>query len=229
MIFPVLKIEKTVQVDDRTRLDARKTYITPDEAAITLIEIEPESGAGFFDVTSAKYLDYQYSTEGDKAISLRVTTDGSPELSTKTLPVQTEADDKLFSSDSEIIPYEPNILDWTKEGRNSFLDVHRASQERILKYLDENRFWDKDGNALTKEDVIIIEEFKDWSKFMTLRLIFEGLSNATDDIFHEKALRYRQMELEARDRAKYRVDLNNDATVDANEALDFRSIEIHRV
>ena len=72
-------------------------------------------------------------------------------------------------------------------------------------------------------------EGEDWSKFMTLRLIFEGLSNAIDDIFHEKAVRYRKMELEARDRAKYRVDLNNDGDVDDDEGFDFRSIQLSKL
>lgn len=229
MIFPVLELEKTVQVNDRTRLDARKVYLTPDEAAITLVEIQPSASDVFYDVTSKKYLDWQYSTDGTAAVVVRVTTDGSPTTFSKNIEVQSEVDDKLFSSDSELLPYEPSILQWTREGRNSFLDVHRASQERILKYLDENRFWDEDGKPLTKEDVIDIEEFKDWSKFMTLRLIFEGLSNATDDIFHQKALRYRKMELEARDRAKMRVDLNNDGTVDDDEWHDFRSIELSKL
>ncbi len=227
-IFPTLELEKTLQVNDRTRLSGVKTY-TVAEAAISLIEIEPDSGAGFFDVTSTKYLDWEYSTDGTKTITLRVTTDGSPVTSSKTLEVLSVADDKLFSADNELLSYEPNILSWTREGRNSFLDVHRASQDRILKFLDQNGFWDENGDPLTKADIINIDEFQDWSKFMTLRLIFEGLSNAIDDIFHEKAVRYRKMELEARDRAKYRVDLNNDGDVDDDEGFDFRSIQLSKL
>jgi len=42
MIFGVLELEKVIQIDDRTRLDASKSYTTPDEGDITLIEIQPE-------------------------------------------------------------------------------------------------------------------------------------------------------------------------------------------
>ena len=52
MIFPVLELEKTVQLNDKTRLDGRKSYTTPEEAAISLVEIQPEAGQPFFTVTS---------------------------------------------------------------------------------------------------------------------------------------------------------------------------------
>ena len=146
MIFPVLELESVVQVNDRTRLNAGKTYISPDEAAITLIEIQPAASEAFIDVTSNRYLDWQYSTDGTAAVVVRVTTGSSgPTTFTKDLSVLSVADDKLFSADSELLPYEPNILDYVREGRNSFLDIHRASQDRILKWLDENRYWNKQG------------------------------------------------------------------------------------
>ena len=227
MIFPVLELEEVLQINDKTRIDAEKTFVSVDEAAITLIEIEPEAGSGFIDVTSVKYLDWQYSTDGNKVISLRVTTDGSPVSSTKTLSVLTEASDRLFSSDAELLPYEPNILEWVREGRNSFLDVHRASQDGILSYLDENRIWDSEGNKLTKEAITDLQEVNDWSKFMTLRLIFEGISNAVDDIFREKALRYKELEVKARNRAAIRLDRDGDGITDEIKT-DLRSTGLFR-
>lgn len=225
-IFPKLQLESVVQVDDKTRLDGIKSFVTSDEAAITLIELEVDSGDGFIDITNDIFYDFQYPTDGDKTVSLRITTDGAPITATATLPIISAVDDNLFSSDAELRPYEPNILDWIKEGRSSFLDVHRAAQDRIITYLDENGFWDQSGAALTKDAVVDIAEVNDWSKFMVLKLIFEGLSNATDDIFHEKALRYRKMEYTARDRAKLRLDVDGDAVADETEAFDFRAIEM---
>lgn len=227
MIFPALELEAVVQINDRTRLDARKSYITPDEAAITLVEIEPHTGDGFIDVTSTKYLDWQYSTDGVKTVSVRVTTDGSPSLFTKTITALDADDDKLFSSDAELMPYEPNILQWVKEGRNSFLDVHRAAQDRILGWLDENKIWDVNGDRLNKDAITDIQEVNDWSKFMTLKLIFEGLSNATDDIFHEKSLRYKELEVQARNRAALRLNRTGEAGGEAIKA-DMRSVGLFR-
>ena len=226
MIFPVIKTESVVQVNDKTRIDAKSTYTSPDEAAITLFEIEPEASAGFFNVTSSLYLDWQYSTDGDKTITLRVTTDGSPESVTQTISVKSVADDKLFSTDSELLPYEPDILNYVTAGRSSFLDVHRASQQRIIKKMEENGFFLQDGGNITLDQLLDIEEFRDWSRFMTLRLIFEGRSNATDDIFHAKALRYRNLEAEASDRARIKVDLDGDGVQESEEEISFRSVEL---
>lgn len=231
MIFGNLELEKIVQVDDRTRINANKSYITPGEAAISLMEIEPEAGNGFLDVTSEKYLDWQYSGVSRTAsVTVRITTDGAPVTFSKDIEILTAEDDKLFSEDSELVPYEPNILNWVQQGRNSYKNIHRAAQDRILAYLDENAFWDENGNKLTKEDIVDISEFEEWSKFMVLRLIFEGVSNATDDIFHEKALRYKELEFRARDRAIIRVDTNNDGDNDDNkDVIDLRSIEMIKV
>ena len=226
-IFGALELEGTVQVNDKTRLDATKSFES-EENAFTLVEIEPDTGAGFVDVTANKYLDWSYSTDGTATVSVRLTTgSGGPDTFTKDLTIISIADDKLFSSDHELLPYEPNILKWTREGRNSFLDVHRASQDRIISWLDENRIWDVEGNRLTKEDITDTEEVNDWSKFMTLKIIFEGLSNATDDIFHEKALRYMDMEVKARNRAAIRLDRNNDGETDISKT-DLRSSRLVR-
>ena len=66
-----------------------------------------------------------------------------------------------------------------------------------------------------------IEEVNDWSKFLTLKMIFEGLSNATDDIFHEKASRYAEMAFQASNRAQLRLDKDGDSV--AEPAIDLMS------
>ena len=227
MIFPVLETEATVQENDKTRLDGRKSFITPDEAAITLIEIEPEAAAGFIDVTTLQYLDYQYATDGTKTVSIRITTDGAPVTGTVTISVVTAADDKLFSGDAELVAHEPEILNYVRAGRNSFLDVHRTAQDRIITWLDEHRIWDTEGDRLTKDAIIDIEEVNDWSKFLTLKYIFEGLSNATDDIFHDKAMRYAEMASKARNRAAIRLDRDGDGNEDT-AAIDLRTYRLVR-
>jgi len=230
MIFPVLEIESVVQVNDKTRLDATKSFVTPDEASISLVEIQPSAGDAFIDVTQNKYLDWQYSTDGAAiTVVVRITTDGAPTTFSKTLTVKSVADDKLFSTDAELISYEPDLLNYVRAGRSSFLDVHRTSQQRILKVLDENGFWNKDKSTITLDEILTIDDFVDWSKFMTLRLIFEGLSNATDDIFHEKALRYKNMEAEARDRARFRIDTDKDGEQEEEEDISFRTIEFEKI
>lgn len=229
MIFPSLKLEAIVQENDKTRLDGSTSYVTPEEGSITLIEIQPEAGGDFYDVTSNGYLDWEYSTEGTKVVSVRVTsTNGGPTTGTRSLDVITEADDKLFSSDADLIGHEPDILEFVRAGRNSFLDIHRMAQNRILAWLDEHRIHATDGSRLTKDAIIEIEEVAQWSKFLVLRYIFEGLSNATDDIFWEKRNRYMDLEKNARNRGRMRLDQDGDGEIDAKENLDMRSLRLVR-
>lgn len=228
-IFPYIEHEDLVQVNDRTRLNSSKSYVTPDEAAITKIEVQPESSASFFDITSNKYLDYQYSSDGDKTVTVRVTTDGTPVTVSSTISVVTEADDKLFSKDADLTSHESEILKYVDKGRNSFKNVHRRAQSIILAYLDEHRIWDKDGNRLTKDDIVDIQEVTEWSKFTTLRLIFEDRSNGVDDLFQNKASLYEAYEQRARNRGTLRLDTNNDGVINNNDnKVDLQTIPMVR-
>ena len=228
MIFPVLELEAILQVDDKTRLDGRKSYTTPDEAAITLIRVEPEAGAGFYDITAAKYLDYQYATDGTKVVTLEITTDSTPVTKTKEIQVLSADDDYLFSGDAELIGHEHNIMEYVPAGRNSYLNVHRTAQDKILDWLDAHRIWDVRGNRLTKEAIVDIEEVNDWSKFLTLQLIFEGLSNSVDDIFAQKSRTYRAMKQASRDRARLRLDRDGDGSVADETPINIQTARLVR-
>jgi hypothetical protein len=192
-----------------------------------LIEIEPEAGAGFFDVTANKYLDWQYSTEGDKVVSLRITTDAAPVVVTKTLPIISEEDDHLFSSDEQLTAHEPMILGYIREGRNSYLDIHRSAQDRIINWLDEHRIVSSSGARLTKEAIVNIEEVNNWSKYLALKIIFEGISNSVEDVFSQKSKAYAEMEVSAKNKAQIRLDTDGDGEEDAG-AVDLRSFTIRR-
>lgn len=228
MIFPHLQLEDAVQVNDRTRLSGVKTYTSPDEDDISLVEIQPENLGPWIDVTEARYLDWQYSTDGEKAVTIRVTTDGPPVTVTRTIQVLDPDDDKLFSSDSDIEKYEPDILKYVREGRNTHLDAHRAAQRRIMQVLDERRVTNTQGERLTLDAVLDVEEFRAWSKFLTLSIIFEGISNAVDDIFAEKSRRYRKLADEAANRGVLRLDYNGSGDVSASEFRDMKTTRMIR-
>ena len=220
MIFPNLECEAIVQVNDKTRLNGSKSFITPDESAITLVEIEPESGNGYINVTGAApldplnwYLDWQYATNGTKTATIRVTTSGAPVTVTKTISVLSVVDDKLFSDDSDLIMHESEILRWVPVGRNSFKDMHRRAQQRILAWLDEKGHTDSSGARLTKASIVDVQEVKEWSIFLTLRMIFQSISNAVDDVFDKKAKYYESREAEARNRSALRYDYDGDGAI----------------
>lgn len=215
MIFPSLELEGIVQVFDRTRLNASKSFITPDEAIISLIRIKPEASGTFITVTSNKYLDWEYATDGIKVVTVEVTTDGVAVTKDFTLTIITKENDNLWSEDASLVDHEDDITKYIRSGRNSYLDKHRMAQERILAYLDERRIWDSNGDRLTKSSITDIQEVKEWSKFEVLSMIMTSLSNAVDDIFSSRAEKYTELRNQARNRAALRFDSDNDGETDA--------------
>jgi hypothetical protein len=234
MIFPHLEYERLVQEFDRTRLDASKTYLSPNHNPIQKIEIRPEALEDFYDITESKHLDWQYGSDGSKAITLRITTGvdedtlDAPEDSVYSIDVITEEDDHLFSVDNDIVAYEDDILKYVRAGRNTFLDKHRAAQKDILQILDRRRIMNRDGTRLTKDQIFDKVEVREWSKFKTLSIIFSGISNAVDDIFGQKAQHYAKKASEAENFAVIRLDLNKDGEVTKDEQVDLFSTELIR-
>lgn len=218
-IFIQAITEEKVQVDDKTRIDVTKTFLSPDEAAITEITITPESGGDAINVTSNQYLDWAYGTAGEKTASVSVTTDGVATTKDITIAVVTEAVDSLFSNDQDIVSYEADIFRFLRPGRASFLDFHRAAQKIILDDLDQKGITDNDGNKLVVTDIYDVEEVCEWSKYITLALLFKSIQSEVDDIFSSKSAMYQAMADKQATRATIRLDLDNNDVVDKRPDL----------
>jgi len=235
-IFPHAEVEATVQVNDKTRIDVTKSFTSPDEAAVTMVEIEPETSNGYIDVFSTKqsdwYLDWEYATDGTKTVSVRITTDGVPVTETYSMEVLTEADDMLFSSDQDIVSIEPNLLKFNggaaRDGRNTFLDIHREAQKEVLDYINERGYRNTDDSPVTKDQLVVIEDINKWSKYLTLAMIYRGVSNAIDDVFDQKSTKYMSMANDARNRATLRIDFDKDTAIASDEIKNFQSVELVR-
>ena len=233
MIFPQLNIENIIQIKDTIRLDATRSFVSKDEASISLIEIEPEAGAGFIDVTGTKskdwFLDWQYSgASRTVTITVRVTTDGAPVASTFDLEVISKVDDKLFSTDADLFGHETDILKFLPDGKTSFNYMHRRAQKLIVEDFNERGVTDYDRQKLTKDAFVDVDEVRDWSIALTLALIFEDNSNVVGDTFSVKAEEYNSAALRHRNRAFFRVDLNGDGTIDTGEAIPYQTKDIVR-
>jgi len=217
MLFPKLTLETVLQVDDKTRLDSTLSFSTNDET-ITDVEIQPEASESFISIYNTDsekwYLDWAYETDGVKTVQIRLTSALGTRTKSYSITVLTEAEDALFSSDNDLYPYEPNIDKYLPRGKNSFIYAHRASQVKILAYLDEQRIWKDDRSRYTKEDIVDKEEFRRWSLFQTLLIIFESGQVSTADIFQEKKLEYENEMRQARNRASLRLDSDGDGNVD---------------
>lgn len=227
MIFPSLTLVTVIQVEDKIRLDASLSFISGGTSeVITDILIQPEASESFISVYSIdarkRYLDWAYTTDEMKTVTVKVITDLDVVGRTRayTINVLSAETDSLFSGDSELITLEPDILEYLPRGNNSYLYAHRKSQDLIIAHLDEQRIWKKDGERITKEDIASItdneirEQFKQWSTFQTLLLIFESIKVSGDDIFQDKKIAYTQMRNTARSRSALRLDLDGDSKID---------------
>ena len=221
MIFINLKKESVVQVGDKTRLDISGTFITSGTGAtITLMEIDPDNTGTFYDVTSDQYLDWAYTSNGDATIAIRVTdSDLVVSNETKTISVLSEAEDNLFSSDESLLASEGDLKLYLREGRTTFLDKHREAQQRILGELDRAGMTKSDGSKYEASDIVNVEEFKEWSKYLALQIIFEANSNDINDIFFEKSGRYRTLANETKHRAFIRIDRDGDGQTEKQEVF----------
>lgn len=231
-IFPVVEMESVVQVLDKTRISATKSFVSKDNVAITLVEIEPEAGNGFIAVTGTSYkdwyLDWSYSgATRTVTASVRITA-GTTVTVTKVISVVTAVDDMLYSSDADIIALEPDILKWVPEGRSSYLNVHREAQGKILDWLAEAGITDVDGNRLGKDRIVDVDEVKSWSKYLVLSLIFRGIYNSVDDVFSDKASFYASQAKDRADRTKVRLDLDGDGETSLAEDVNLQSRDLVR-
>lgn len=234
-IFPSLEVEPIVQVNDRTRLNASKSFATPDAGSISKVEIDPGTGS-FLDITptdptdsSLYHLDYAFATAGTKTIQCRITCGSNgPTTVSKTLSAVTEASDQLFSADSDLQVAESDILKYVQAGRNTFKNVHRAAQDEIIRYFDEQGYVDANGVPLTKAAVIDNNEVRLWAKFMVLRMIFEDLSNTSEDKFEKKAAYYQEKEVVHRGKSLIRLDIDGDGQTDVNEGLSISTGNVFR-
>lgn len=220
-VFPILEVEPIVQTGDKTRLNGLKSFIAPSNLSFDLIRIRPTATAQFITVTDSGYLDWVYSASGVATATLYVQSNcpfASGEVD-KDITVYVESQDHLFSTDQDLRLHEPEILKWVVDGRSSFLDMHRRAQTLIMKWLDKEGYVDTSGNPFTKTAIIDVEEVKQWSTFLVLKLVFEGLSNATDDIFHEKSKRYAGKMSEYRKKALLRIDIDGDGVAENTEGI----------
>ena len=226
MLFPKLTFETVLQQDDKTRLDASLSFATDDET-ITDVLIEPNTGDGFISVfnggkTNKWYLDWAYEIDGLITPSVKIVTalGDKTKIYTSGIIVLTEIEDALLSSDNDLMPFEPDIMKYLPVGKNSYTYAHRKAQERILSFLDEQRIWKSDSSRYTKQDIIDLdgefkEQFKQWSIFQTLVILFESFQSAGNDIFQEKKAEYEKLMLQARNRSSLRLDQDGNAVIDA--------------
>ena len=144
------------------------------------------------------------------------------------IKVFSEEGDRLFCSDQDLVAHEADILKWVSPGRSSFKNVYRRAQKLIIAWLDEKGYVNAYGKKYDKNDIRDLEEVRQWATFMSLRLIFEGISNSVDDVFRTKAKAYDILEQGARQRTILRIDYDQDGDADITEGTSISSGSLFR-
>jgi hypothetical protein len=233
MIFIKCLNESVLQVNDKTRIDVSGSFVS--SGVVTDVEIQPESTGDFISVFNANqskwFLDWAYETDGVKTISVRVTTD---EPSVKTMAfeteVLTEAQDNLYSTDSDIFAIESELRKYINPGRNSYLNIHREAQSRILAWLDLKRVWKNDNSQYTKNEINLLGELNKWSLYEAIHIIYTDLFLSVGDKFQEKMNQYRDLRNQERTRNTLRLDKNGDGVYEkgVDTTQDFKTFRMYR-
>lgn len=239
MLFPSLTFDTVLQVEDKFRLDASRSFVS-DGSDVTDILIKPSSTDIFISVMSDDsddwFLDWAYESDGYKEVSVKIVTSSGDKTKTylASINVLTKITDALLSNDNDLFPLEPSLNDYLPRGRSSFIYAHRKAQERILAYLDEQRIWRADGNPYGKLDLVNVvgdefqEQFNQWSIYQTLLIIFESSQVTVDDVYKEKMNTYKSLRNTSRDRGALRLDKDGDNIVDDSHMDRFSTPLVRR-
>lgn len=231
-VFGKITTEKLVQVLDKTRISAEKTFVTPDESAITAVRIKPSAADSYIDVFDVDqrnwFLDWKYFAAATETITLEVTNTSGVFTFTDTIEIISTTSDALFSSDYQLISHEHDLYKWLPDGKDSFIFMHRRAQQLILDTLDRAQVRDASGNKITKTHIVDKTEVAEWSKWLTLMLIMDWVSNAADDVYHKKAREYEKKANDSARKASLWYDWDLSGVIDAGEKFDVRSLFITR-
>ena len=222
MIFLDFKSEDIVQVGDKTRLDVSGSFIS-DNIALTDIEIAPDNTTYISVFNSGDndkwFLDWSFSTSGEQVIGVRATDGTNTVNQTYTLNVISEIEDNLYSNDSQIFAIENELKRYIPSGRNSYKNIHREAQSRILNYLDRKRIWNDDGTAYSKDQLNLTGELQKWSLYETLYIIYSDLFISGGDKFAAKLDDYNKLRNIERDRGAIRIDKDSSGVIDSNSEI----------
>lgn len=211
----------TVTADSELTISANGSFEL--EACELLSQLMFETDEGVSASTTSEVVEY-----GVRKITVAVGNGTLTDTKYFYQKVYSSTGDRLFCTDHDLTAHEPDLMKWVRSGRSSFKDVIRRSQGLIIAWLDEKGYVNAYGDKFNKWDIADLEEVRQWSIFQTLKLIMQGLSNVTDDVFDKKAKEYSKFEEAARQRVILRLDTNRDGVVDATEGLFISSGNLFR-
>lgn len=229
-IFGIIKSDDKVFNGDKISFDFSKSFITPDEtlAAAPNHQASFDGGTTWIDVTASKKIDFIYSTPGSKTIKLRITTTLGNSIVDKIITVLDLTAQKLFSTDSDLYRYEPEIDNLLPKKWTSWNLVHLEAQKFFVDWLDEKRIVAENGTKYGVADLMDKDQVRQFSLFKTLELIYSGTFNQTGDIYSGKRDKYRELANDKLAKSTVALDYNKNGIQDEGEATDLFSVVLKR-
>jgi hypothetical protein len=237
MFFIDIDSESIIQVNDRLRINLKKSAGTNDNSPVLKVEVRPFAASSFIQVSDNMmpidntkwFLDWEYDSIGTKVVTAKFTfVDTTTVEKDFSISCISEAVDGLYSNDDDLKIHENDIKEYLKQGKTSFKNFHRRAQTLILDELDRKGFRLQDGSKITKAEILDKSEVKEWSTYLVLKLIFESVSNAKDDIFRIKSEAYRICEKNSKDKAYLIFDWNKDNAITPIDKSFVGSMEMVR-
>lgn len=229
MIFINCIKEPLVQVNDKTRIDVSTSFVSGDGITDITIEVDGSGPISVFNEDQSKwYLDWAFDSDGTKSIEVTATDGVNNVVQTFEIEVISEGDDNLYSTDAQIFAIESELKRYIPDGKNSFKNIHREAQARILNFLDRKRIWNENGEPFNKTQVNLFDELSRWSLYETLFIIYTDLFISVGDKFAEKVNQYKELRNYERERAAVRIDRDGngfDPSKDIQELKSFRLIK----
>jgi hypothetical protein len=230
MIFPIIKSEDKVFINDKISFDFQKSFLTPDEsfASPTSHEASFDAGATWIDCTSKKSIDYIFATPGAKIVQLRITANSGTEEVSKTVTALDYVTQKLFSTDTDLYRYEPEIDNLMPKKWSSWNLVHLEAQKNFIDWLDEKRIYNERGEKYAVADLTDLEQVRQYSIFRTLEIIYAGTFSVSGDVFKDKFTKYQTMANDKLAKSTISLDFNKNGNADLNERTDLHTVSIGR-
>jgi hypothetical protein len=218
-IFGVIKCDNKVFTGDKLRIDASESFLAPGLTfAATSHQISVDAGVTWYNVSSTKRVDWLFTTAGEKTISLKLTTTTPTTATfTKTVTVLDVTTAALFSNDSDLYKFEPEIDQYLPKKWSSWNLVHLQAQEWIIDWLDESRIYKYTGAKYVVADIMDVQQVKQLSIYKALEFIFEGNSNIVGDLFSIKRDKYKSLAAAKLTRSALNLDYDDDGIAGTNE------------
>ena len=229
MRFGIIKSDEKVFVGDKINFDFSKSFVTPEEVLATVNhEASFDAGLTWINVTASKNIDYVFVSAGTKTVSLRITTQSGNSVFTKQVAALDLTAQQLFSTDSDLYRFEPEIDKLLPKKWTSWNLVHLEAQKYFIDWLDEKRIFNEQKEKYTVADLTDRDQVRQFSIFKTLELIYSGTFNQTGDIYSTKRDKYRELANEKLAKSTLSLDYNKNGTADEGERTDLHSVGVIR-